>query len=353
MKRILITLMAVCQVVVAFTPTEAQEIFSENGNLYSTRQLSRKAVAEVGNKVIIRSAAALWGNLKIVAVEGSNATIKYYKKAKAEKRSRAVDYIDLISVNLETIPGGVKLVMKAPNPAPWGGTNESGSVVAQLQIPENCDLDIDAHHFDIEAKGPFKSFLVPSSLGRLDVTFVTDELELSTSNRRINIENISGEVNVSTTNSDLVAANIKAGNGRAVFRNEGGDIEILGVSGEINVKNSYGRIDIDDFAVTGKKNSVRGVYGPITIVVTEMGDGRLVVSNRLEDIDLTVPSNISAVWSLAVEEEGKIEVANIGVTPDLVQPNRLNLISGDGKAFIDGSVRGEGNVYVRGYDPED
>lgn len=330
----------------------AQDIFEEEGSLYSTRQLGGKAVVVSGSKVVIESASTLQGSLRITVTDDDRALVKYFKKAKADKRSRAEDYIDLISVNLEKMPGGIKLVLRAPNPAPWEGT-ETGSVEAHLQIPAACEVEINAQYFDVEAEGPFRTFIVPTSLGRFDVTLVTEELDLSTSNRRVNVENVSGEIAVSTTNSDLVARNIKAYGGRADIRNDGGDIQIFGISGEINVKNSYGRIDIDGFAATGKKNTVRGVYGPIAIAVTEMGEGRLVVSNRFEDIDLAVPSDISAVWSLAVEENGKIEVANLTVTPDLVQQNRLNLVSGKGKAFIDGSVRGEGNVYVRGYNPED
>lgn len=339
-------------IVAATAGLQAQEIFLEEGNLYRTRDLESAVAASAHSKVVIKSAVSLQGKLEIVTWDENSAKVVYSKKAKAEKRSDAIDYIDLIAVNLETVPGGVRLTLKAPNPAPWTGM-EMGLVSVELYLPESCELEIDAQYFDIEATGPFASFVVPSSLGRLTIAHVTGELDVSTSNRRVSVENISGEISVATSNSDLVARNIKGSNSRAVFRNESGDIRILGVSGEINVKNSYGRITIDGFAATGKKNYVRGLYGPIAVSLSEIGDGQLVMSNRYEDIELTLPSDVSAMLSLAVEEDGQIEVSNLPVKPDLVQRNRLNLVIGGGDALITGSVRGEGNVYIRGQDPED
>lgn len=352
MIRMAKTFLTVCLVLALAAGLRAQEIFLEEGNLYRTRDLDSKVAASAGSKITIKSAASLQGKLEIVTWDENTAKVVYSKKAKAEKRSDAIDYIDLIAVNLETVPEGVRLTLKAPNPAPWTGM-EMGLVSVELYLPESCEVEIDAQYFDIEATGPFASFVVPSSLGRLTINHVTEELDVSTSNRRVSVENISGEINVATSNSDLVARNIKGSDSRATFRNESGDIRILGVSGEINVKNSYGRITIDGFAATGKKNYVRGLYGPIAVSLVEVGDGQLVMSNRYEDIELTLPTNASAVLTLAVEEDSQIEVANLPVKPDLVQRNRLNLILGDGAALITGSVRGEGNVYVRGQEPEE
>ena len=212
---------------------------------------------------------------------------------------------------------------------------------------------MEAAYFDIQADGPFESFKVPSSMGRLNVAYVTEELQLITANRRVNVENISGKIKVATTNSELMARNIRGTNGQASFRNENGDISILGISGEINVKNSYGRIEIDQFEATGDNSFVNGQYGPVEIFVSKIGDARLSLTNRYEDIELSVPSNVSAFLALVVEEDGKIEVSNFSFKADLVQKNRLSLVAGDGKASITGSVRGKGNLYVRGYQPED
>lgn len=330
----------------------AQEIFEESRNQFSTRPLETSAKASVGSLIRIESALTLQGNLQITASVEPGVKVIYAKKAKAGSKSRAIDFIDQIAVDVAKLPDGVKLELRAPNPAPWSEA-EMGSVEATIVVPEGCRVEIEAYYFDIEAEGPFKTFLVPSSLGRLNVSHVTEELHLETSNRRVNIDDISGKIKVSTSNSSLTARDIFSLKGQAMFRNEGGDIKIYHVGGAIDVKNSYGRTEIDRFSATGQKSYVKCSNGPVGLSLTEMGDGQLIVTNRFEDIEFSLPSNISAEFSLAVEEEGKIEVYNFPFQPDLVQRNRLSLIAGDGAALISGSVRGNGNVYVRGYDPED
>jgi len=330
----------------------AQEIFKESGNLYSTRELTVMTPAPQHSQLVIKSAATLQGGLEIITAPEPLIMVRYTKKAKAGSRSSAIDYIDQIAVSLSTSAAGVKLELRAPNPAPWAD-DEMGLVEASIVIPEFCGLDIEAVYFDIAATGPFDAFRVPSSLGRLEVSFVTDELVLVTSNRRISIENASGNVKAVTSNSTLTAKNIKCDGGQAAFRNEGGDIRILGISGEVNIRNSYGRTEVDMFEATGEKSYIRSQYGPIEMTLAKVGDGQLILANRYEDIELSVPSNLSAELSVAVEENGKIEVLNFPFKPDLVQRNRLNLIAGDGDALISGSVRGKGNIYIRAYDPEE
>jgi hypothetical protein len=79
-----------------------------------------------------------------------------------------------------------------------------------------------------------------------------------------------------------------------------------------------------------------------------MIEGQLVVSNRNEDIDITVPDSLSAFLSLAVDDNGVIEATGFRFTTDLLEANRLNLITGDGTVTISSTIRGEGNIYVRG-----
>ncbi len=352
MNKLVIPALTIMLCVACAGGLAAQEIFQESRNLYSTRALETSAKASARSVVKIESALTLQGNLKIGTTEDLAVKVTYAKKAKVSSKSKAIDFIDQIAVNLVKVPDGVKLEMRAPNPAPWS-ENEMGSVEATVEIPRGCRVEIDAYYFDIEAEGPFESFVVPSSLGRLSVSHVTDLLHLETSNRRVNIDDISGKIKVATTNSSLNARDIFSGEGQAMFRNEGGDIKIYHVVGAIDVKNSYGRTEIDRFSATGQKSYVKCSNGPVGISVTEMGEGQLIVTNRFEDIEFSLPSNVSAEFSLAVEEDGKIEVYNFPFKPDLIQRNRLSLIAGEGAALISGSVRGNGNVYVRGYDPED
>ncbi|MCP4683839.1 MAG: hypothetical protein GY867_00165, partial [bacterium] len=162
------------------------------------------------------------------------------------------------------------------------------------------------------------------------------------------LDNITGQISASTSNSTLRATNINTGDSQAKFRNNGGDIRIEGFVGGINAKNSYGRITIVDFEPRGQSNHIRSTSGPITLEISQMSEGQLVVANRHEDIDITIPDTLSAYLTLAVDEDGVIEATHFPFVSDLVQPNRLSLVAGAGDVDISGTVRGKGNIYVRG-----
>jgi hypothetical protein len=194
---------------------------------------------------------------------------------------------------------------------------------------------------------------VVSSLGRLDVTGVTERLELSTSNRRVTVADISGEVMIATSNSSIVASDIRTGDQQARFRNESGDIKIDGMQGLVNIRNKYGRIDIAGFIPGDGTNFLRGSYGPIILELEEMAEGKLIVNNSFEDIEFRFPDTLSATMSLTVEEnEGEIEVSGVKLQTELVRSNRLNLIMGTGRAEISTAVRGAGNIYIQGFSSE-
>ncbi|MBN1211183.1 MAG: hypothetical protein JXA92_01275 [candidate division Zixibacteria bacterium] len=330
------------------TVTAAQDIFEVEKGLYSTRELESKVAPGAKNRLIIKAAVNLHGRISLKATEQANIGLIYTKQARTDTWSKAMDYIDLISVSMEVIPEGVRLELRAPNPAPWNSDKETGLVETELTVPAGFLIEIDAIYFDVYALGPFKGLVIDNSLGRYDITGVTDILKLSTANRRVNLTDIGGEISVATTNAPLVAKDIKNVKGQAVFRNDGGDIKIDGFVGEINAKNNFGQIRISNFIPRGQSNYIRGFSGPVILEITEMIEGQLVITNRYEDIDISVPDTLSAFYSMVVDEEGVIEAANFPFTADLIRRNRLNLTSGEGDVEISGTVRGKGNIYIRG-----
>lgn len=326
----------------------SQEVFESSDGSYSTRKLSLKQDIGANKTLIIRAAANLPGSISLVTSTDNEVKVTYYKKARSSNEERAIDYIDLIAVVLDHTPEGSRLEMRSPNPAPWEGGSEWGQVEAQVVVPENSHVRIEASQFDVSANGPFKGVEIPSSLGKIEVSNVSEKLEIATLNRRVNISDITGSISVSTTNAQLLARNIASIDGRASFENENGDIRIEGFTGELNVENSYGRIYVSKFNVSGKGNSVRGMSGPILLEILKANDAQLRITNRFDDVELSLPEDISVSLSLAVDEGGKIDVADINVKPELIERNRMNLIAGKGSSVITSSVRGSGNIYIRG-----
>ncbi len=352
MARMNIAALVVSLLVLAGLPCAAQEVHKESKELYSTRKLTASVPVRQGNRITIQAAVSLRGSLTITVADVNQVTLVYSKKAKTSGKSTAIDYIDLIAVALENTPEGAGLQMRAPNPPPWEGA-EYGMVEAELTLPPDWSLEIEAVYFDLTATGPFTELSNSTSLGRLDVSHVTKLLDLSTANRRVNVNDVSGSISVSTTNSTLAAGDVTSLAETATFRNDGGDIRIDGLQGAVNVRNSYGRIEIVGFEPHGGKSYIRCVSGPILVALTEMADGQLSINNRYEDIELEIPSDLSAVVTLAVDDEGKIDASEFNFKTELVEQNRLNLIAGTGVGLISGSVRGKGNIYIRGIEHEE
>ncbi len=324
----------------------SQDVSQEEPGLFSTTELSQATPVTSQKKVAILSANTLQGAIRVITADQNEVSVSYRKKCRTDSRSRAIDFIDLIAVGLDSSPETVRLELRAPNPAPWAEI-ETGLVEAELIVPESCIIEIAALYFDVAADGPFEAVVVSSSLGKLDIRDVTKQLELETANRRVSIEKISGEISVITTNSLLTAREISSSGKQARFQNDGGDIVIDGCAGDIRVKNSYGRIEVADFKPGDGRSTIRGFSGPVVVEMTKVTNGQVVISNRSEDIEVKIPPSLSARLSLAVQEGGKIEVGNFQFKTDLVQPNRLNLVAGDGEALVSASVTGRGNIYLR------
>lgn len=325
-----------------------QEVYQRAKGQWMTEEIVAVVPVTANATILIASAIHLSGELTITATEGDSLRVVYAKVAKATNRSQAIDFIDLISVVLEGRPDAPTVKLRSPNPAPWSGTNHSGRVEAEIFVPHGAEVEINAQTFDVTVRGPLRVLEIPESLGRLDITEVTERLDVSTANRRVTVRNITGKISVATTNSSLIAESITSLDEQARFRNDGGDIRINGLVGSINARNSFGRITVENFEPCGEGSYIRGASGPVAVEITRMTEGQVVITNRQEDIDISVPDTLSAFYTLSVGDDGVIEASNFSFTPDLVQRSRLNLQSGTGQVDIRGSIKGKGNIYVRG-----
>ncbi len=329
-----------------------QDIFQKEQGLYSTIAIVDTLAIGASERISIKTVDALVGSITIGVAQQDHILITYFKQARTESRSRAVDYIDLITVSSRLAQDEVRLELRAPNPPPWDGTAETGVVGLEIVLPVDFNVEIDATYFDVVAEGPLKSFVAAPSLGLFDVSMVDGELEVATKNRRVKLADISGTISASTTKSSMTVVNAESGTETATFRNDGGDIKIDGFTGEASIRNEFGRTDIRRFTVRGDGNYIRGSSRPITIELTSQSRGALVVRNRYEDINITVPDTVSASFILSVDDDGEIEVANMPFTVDLVEKNQLNLTCGSGDVEVIGSIKGKGNIWVNGVEGE-
>lgn len=330
------------------TTASSQEVFERENGLFVTEEIEAAMPVEANAKILIASAENLSGELTITTAETDSLRVTYTKVAKASTRSQAIDFIDLISVIVEGRLGAPVVRLRSPNPAPWSGTDYSGRIEATILVPHGADVEIAAQTFDVTSRGPLRGLEILESLGRLDISGITERLQAATANRRVMVSDITGKISVATTNSSLIAESINSLEGQARFRNEEGEIQIDGFIGSINARNSFGRITIEDFEPRGEGSYIRGASGPVSVEIVSMSEGQLVITNRQEDIDISVPDSLSAFYTLSVGDDGVIEATNFSFTPDMVQPSRLSLQSGDGQVDIRGTIKGKGNIYIRG-----
>ncbi|RME19744.1 MAG: hypothetical protein D6800_13900 [Candidatus Zixiibacteriota bacterium] len=345
LRRTVVALASLC---LGSVTVPAQEIIQREPGLFSTPELTAGLDSVPRNRLVIRSADALSGTVTIHTAEQPGLNVSYVKIARTRERAKAYDFIDLISLHLTAEAAEARLVMRAPNPAPWITGEEEGMVDVVITVPINCFVEVECRQFDLEAVGPLSGLLADRSLGRLSVKRVNGPVELSTANARILMEDVTGSVTAATTNADLIARRVTITDGTGRFRNEQGAIRIDSLNGNLSVRNNLGSITIDQFVPTGESNLIRGNAAPVTVDIASMAGGQVIVSNKYADIELTVPDTLNAFYSLKVEEDGQIRTLDLPLRTELVQRNRLNLVSGKGTANIRVSIQGSGNILLKG-----
>jgi hypothetical protein len=330
----------------------AQDIVESEKGVWKTGDMKASLTLGKLNRIVIRSASAVSGSIEITTGFVKEAQLTYFKSAQSESRSRAVDYIDALSVSLDAFSGKARLEFRAPNPAPWSETAGAGIVTGKLVLPKGTFVEIEASSFDIKATGPLSGLVILNSLGQIEATQIDSLVDITTANRKVVLDRISGDITVSTANAPLIATRISATGVTARFKNESGDIKLDSVSGSINVRSNFGRITVTGFNASGEGSTIKGTSGPISVALTGLRGGQFMVANKQEDIELLVPRSVSAYFSLSAEEENRIEATGFVFRTELVQRDRLNLIAGKGEVNISCSVKGQGNIYVRGVSGE-
>jgi hypothetical protein len=339
--------MVVAAILIAPATAVAQQVFPKGDGAWATEEIALAGQATSVSALRIMAAAELRGRLTITTHESDRLEVTYIKRAKTASRSDAINYIDLLAIALDFLPKEARLELRAPNPSPWAKRGDDASMDVAVRVPVKWKIAVEATYYDVTAEGPFSAVVIKPSLGRLSVSKVDGVVDLATANRRVDIEDVTGRISVTTSNAMLAGHGIVSLTEPARFRNEAGEVDISDVRGAVNITNEYGRISVTAFDPAGAASLIRGGQAPITIELGQVSAG-LVVSNRNEDIDIAVPSGLSAMLHLAVDDNGLIEATGFPFTTDLVQPTRLTLIAGGGEVDISGKIRGEGNIYVRG-----
>ncbi len=341
--------MAAALLILVFTHiVGAEEVKKIGKGRFGTNEMKLSAPVPSEKNISISSAENLSGKLVILATESNQATFSFIKMLKATSQSEAIEYAKVINVALEETSDGINILLQAPNPAPWSGTDNSGVINGELQIPIDSKIFIDAQYFDLNISGPFKVVENKSSFGRAEVENITELLYLATSNQDIIASNISGEINLTTSHADIKVTDVITSGQLASIVNENGGITGENLSGVFDIKNSFGRIRLSDLTLVSERSRILGSYSPINLRINSINNAGLTVRNTNEDIKIFVPKSLAAEFSLRVDNNGEIDVEGLEIKPMLVENSRLDFETGAGGQKIRMSIRGEGNISVRG-----
>jgi len=329
------------------------DIIKSGPNRFETEELKLEASIAADEKIIFSSAPSLSGKIYVVAENINQVVFKYKKILRTAEQSTAVDYAEVIVVETQRSPDGLKILLRAPNPAPWVGLDDLTAVEGELHLPKNSRIEIDAVYFDVTMEGPFRSVRNESSLGRLDIKNVTDMLVLSSTNREINLKDVSGDISVSAGNADIRIENMTCDKKAAMIKNDNGSILIEKARGLFDIVDNYGKIRMNDIELTPGESRIEGTHCPARLEVRDIEKSDLVMTDDYESVELILKDTVAVLFTLGVGIESEIHVRGIPLTPIRIGRNQLEFVSGDSVSHITIDVGGNGNIDIEGVSSTD
>ncbi|MEK7774645.1 MAG: hypothetical protein AAB305_02025 [Candidatus Zixiibacteriota bacterium] len=328
--------------------SRGQELTKDDDGLFTTPERTLSTPLSKGETVTVTVPSVIRGNLSVVAEDVSGASLRFRKRAFTDSRRSAFDYIDVVTVTMSRASGGATLECRAPASPDWK-EDEYLSVEFELTLPRETVLRIDAPKVHAVVEGPMKGVAITNAEEGAEIIDVTEFTTISARQSSVKLERVAGKIQVQIIDGTLVIEEISSTTEMARIESEGAEIRIAAFKGELDLNAESGRIEISEFEPTGDKSTLRVSGAPLQVEISRMESGRVTLSNKGEDIELTIPADIQASFSLTVDEGSTISATRLHMRPDLVLPDRLNFITGKGGVDIRASVRRNGNIYVRGY----
>jgi len=338
----------------------------------------------------IRTPDNLACNIDVVSRPQDMVQVTYEKTAKAnseETRQRFMNLIDVVLDDNAQEAGALRLRILTPTEAPWEGTSNSAGIDVFIAVPENFKIDSKNSFSKINLTGPLSQVWVSNEYGEVTAQDIDGEINIRTSYANVDLNNIKGDINIETSYSRIKAKNIDIGNNPGLFETSYGIIELTDVKGPIEantsyeaiivrnidagegsviLRTSYGRINADNIKgelvcetsynpveltninFTHGMNKVETRYSQINLDLAGISDAQLIVNNTYNNIDVTLPRDISARLALAVDKGGKIHTRGFAIKPLVMEKNRLEGLIGDGRARLELNIDGIGEISIEG-----
>jgi len=339
--------MGTALLVLMFSVASAQSLIKKDEGLFMTEKAVGKISMKPGQRLIINAASSLGGELTLRA-KGNECQFVYNKVLKTPTKVEAGEYAQVISVEAEQEKDDIILSFRAPARAPWSGTNYSGRLMVEVDIPPECKVEINSAYFDIEAVGPFTEFVVSESLSKVQVEKVVGSTDIKVSNRSLNIRDVTGNLSAINKYGRIKLENINTEDQFGTVRNEHGEVVISGYRGGLDVRTSYDQISGQDMFLTGPKNRFKNISAPINLTLDSLTEGTIRINNQYQHVNLEIKGRTDARFILKGGESSTITADKLILSPTLVDESRLEFESEAGKAEVRITVRESGDISITG-----
>ncbi|MFH2035136.1 MAG: hypothetical protein ABIJ45_01935 [Candidatus Zixiibacteriota bacterium] len=345
MRRLFLVLIFI---IGGFLSLYANEVRQIADGLYETVPVD--VTESIGSRSLISINAVpyLTGNINIMAGSDDELKFEYTKKIHVNSESKAIEYSKLIQVKSFSSPTGYNIVLQTPNPAPWNEASDIGKINVILYVPSECSIEINAVYFDLTVAGPISSVANQGSLGIMNIENITENLEISGSNRNMVLKNIGGNISILGKQSDIKAEHIRSGSKAAYIKNENGNIIIDNIIGAFEIKNSFGKIRINNADLYDIRSRIVSDQCPVKMEIVALRDAELIIGSNFGDVDLTVPEDISAVFDLNTETIGEIHLTGLAIVADKIRRNHLTARKGDENSIININNESGGDIIIHG-----
>ncbi len=251
----------------------------------------KKVSADKTVRVIVEN---FRGNSRIIGNDGSEVTVSGRKTVRALKQNDA-DEANRVS-SLEVIPNGNTILIRT-NQEKWHNDRYL-SADLEIAVPKGAT---------VEARGRYGDF---------DISEIEGNVEVTSDNAGVRVQNIGGNLRTDLRRSDLIrAVNVK---GDVELKGRGNNVELDTISGQVAVVGTFGgELEFRNLAkplrYEGPQTNLRVEAIPGRIRLTRSylnGDdvvGPIVLTSRSKDVHLT---GFSQSVSLTLER-GDIELRPI------------------------------------------
>jgi len=323
------------------------KITNVTGDIYESETVSQKLDVSGVERLVFEASSGFTGTISVKASSGEPRLV-YSEHFKARSLDEAEEFSQFIGIETSRATPDFIISTTAKRGAPWQGTDQSARLEIEVAIPESLAIDLQAEYFDISLQGPFTMVSVLNEYGRIKVSNVMEGLKIVTKNSRVTIEDITGAIDVTTSNNMIRAQHIDTRGGTAIFKNEYGVIEISRLMGVLECVTSYSAIDLRGIRLTSGRSRFITTYSTIDAEIIELQDADLYVTNDFSNVDLVLPDDVEADFDLNVGRGGRIHVNGIVVIAEEMSRHRLIAHTENPDSRINVDVSGIGTISVIG-----